>query len=103
MWYLNYLEKSAEIFSENFENKTHVLLFLGRRRIAVNNDVDFNATPASAQISMCSKPVTQSNGVVDAVQRPQFVSSPLYIWDYTLTPFNAFLNLKDIGEWWIKS
>ena len=40
------------------------MLFLGRRRIAVNNGVDFGATPASAQISMRSKPVTQSNGVV---------------------------------------
>ena len=32
--------------------------------IAVNNGVDFGATPASAQISMRSKPVTQSNAVV---------------------------------------
>ena len=64
MWYLNYLEKSPEVCRENFEKKSHVLLFLGRRRIAVNNGVDFGAMPASAQISMRSKPVTQSNGVV---------------------------------------
>ena len=62
MLYLNYLEKSAEVCRENFENESHVLLFLGRRRIAVNNGVDFGATPASAQISIRSKPVTQSNG-----------------------------------------
>ena len=61
---LNYLEKSAEVCKENFENQSHVLLFLGRRRIAVNNGVDFGATLASAQISMRSKPLTQSNGVV---------------------------------------
>ena len=64
MLYLNYLEKSAEVCRENFENYSHVLLFLGRRRIAVNNGVDFGATPARAQISMRSKPLTQSNGVV---------------------------------------
>ena len=32
--------------------------------MAVNNGVDFGATPASAQMSMRSKPVTHSNGVV---------------------------------------
>ena len=56
--------KSAEVCRENLENQPHVLLFLGRRRIAVNNGVDFGATPVSAKISMRSKPVTQSNGVV---------------------------------------
>ena len=64
MLYLNYLEKSAEVCRENFENQSHVLLFLGRRRIVVNNGVDFGATPASAQISMRNEPLTQSNGVV---------------------------------------
>ena len=32
--------------------------------MAVNNGVDFGATPTSAQISMRNKPATQSNGVV---------------------------------------
>ena len=64
MLYLNDLEKSAEVWWENFENSSHVLLFLGRQRIAVNNGFDFGATQASAQISMRSKPLTQSNGGV---------------------------------------
>ena len=75
MLYLNYLEKSAEVCRENFENESHVLLFLGRRRIAVNNGVDFGATPASAQLSMRCKPLTQSNGVV--VRKSSFRKLPI--------------------------
>ena len=62
---------------ENFEKKSHVLLFLGRRRIAVNNGVDFGATPASAQMSMRSKPVTHSNGVV--VRKSSIRKLPTFI------------------------
>ena len=43
---------------------SHVRLFLGRWQIAVNNGVDFGVTSASAQVSMHSKAVTQSNGIV---------------------------------------
>ena len=59
MWYLNYLENTLK-----YLRKTLKISLTSCRRITVNNGVDFGAMPASAQIGMRRKPVTQSNGVV---------------------------------------
>ena len=55
--------ESPEVSRENFENSSHVPLYLRRRQFALNNDVDFASTPATAYKGM-RRHVTQSQGVV---------------------------------------